>query len=117
MTVAVDMAMGVNVAMAVTAPAMAVVAGGVAMDMAVRLGGNMDVGRVFVSQRHAGDHPDRDSDRQCFVAVGPSRCGHQHADEKWNQEEYAHPESPYPELPESIYGSNPAVYLDSPSGT
>lgn len=98
MTVDVDVAMRmtVNVAMAVsvTAPAMAVPAGAVAMDMAVRLGGNMDVGLVLVSQRHAGDHPDQDSDRQCFVVVGPSRCGGQHPDEKWNEKECPHPDFP-----------------------
>lgn len=118
MTMAVDVAMGmiVDVPMAVSVAA-PVAARGVAMnmDVAVRFRGNMDVGLVLVSQRDAGDHPDRDSDRQCFVLAGPSRRDRQHSDKKRNQKEQPHPESPSHELPESIYGSKPAVYLDSAS--
>ena len=93
MTMAVDVAMGMTVdvpmAVSVAAPDMAVAARGVAMNMAVavRLRGNMDVGLVLVSQRHAGDHPYRDSDRQRFVLAGPSGCGRQHSDKKRNQKE------------------------------
>ena len=93
MTMAVDVAMGMTVdvpmAVSVAAPGMAVAARGVAMnmDVAVRVGGNMDVGLVLVSQRHAGDHPYHDSDRQRFVLAGPSGCGRQHSDKKRNQKE------------------------------
>lgn len=93
MTVAVGVAMGMTVdvpmAVSVAAPGMAVAARGVAMnmDVAVRLRGNMDVRLVLVSQRHAGDHPNRDSDHQRFVLAGPSGCGRQHRDEKRSQKE------------------------------
>lgn len=111
MTMAVDVAMGMAVdvpmAVSVAAPGMAVAARGVAM--------NMDVGLVLVGQRHAGDHPNRDSDRQRFVLAGPSGSGRQHPDEKRSQKEQPHPEPPSREFPDSIYGSKPPVYLDSAS--
>ncbi len=82
MTMAVDVAMGMTVdvpmAVSVAAPGMAV---------AARVGRNMNVGLVLVSQRHAGDHPNRDSDRQRFVLAGPSGRGRQHSDKKRSQKE------------------------------
>ena len=93
MTMAVDIAMGMTVdvpmAVSVAASGTAVAARVVAMnmDVAVRFRGNMDVGLVLVGQRYAGDHPDRDSDRQRFVVAGPSGRGRQHRDEKRSQKE------------------------------
>ena len=100
----------VGVAVHMSAPAvtavtvdMAAVAVGVAMnmrmavgvamstDMAVPLRMNTDRGFVAPGQRHTGDDPHRDADRQRAVVIGPRRrCG-QKSDEERSEEDCAHP--------------------------